>query len=361
MSDMMEYKCPACGGALEFDSASQRMKCPYCDSEYDISVFETQHADTAANKGSGANEQWKAESSGEWQPGETDGMRVYACQSCGGEIVADESTGATTCPYCGNNVVMKGQFEGDKRPDKIIPFKLDKKAAKQAYLAHLKGKLFLPSVFKQQNHIDEIKAVYVPFWLLNADAEADIDYDATRIHVWEKGDTEYTETEYFDLHRQGSVSFQNVPTDCSRKMDDALMESIEPFYYQDLQPFSPAFLAGYLADRYDVSLEECMRRARVRIKKSVEDSFAKTASAYQTVRARQTSMSMMNTTYSYVLLPVWILNTTWKGQNFIFAMNGQTGKMVGDLPMDKTAFGIYLLSRSVIFSIICMIISFLIF
>ena len=210
-------------------------------------------------------------------------------------------------------------------------------------------------------HIDEIKAVYVPFWLLNADTEADIDYDATRIHVWEKGDTEYTETEYFDLHRQGSVSFQNVPTDCSRKMDDALMESIEPFHYQDLQPFSPAFLAGYLADRYDVSLEECMRRARVRIKKSVEDSFAKTASAYQTVRARQTSMSMMNTTYSYVLLPVWILNTTWKGQNFIFAMNGQTGKMVGDLPMDKTAFGIYLLSRGVIFSIICMIISFLIF
>lgn len=357
MADMMEYKCPSCGGAMEFDSASQKMKCPYCGNEMPMSAFEEmqQGAGTGQDTGmgweSGSGQEegsWEPMENNEWQEGETAGMRVYSCQSCGGEIVADETTGATDCPFCGNHVVMKGQFAGDKKPDCIIPFKLDKKAAKKAYQSHIKGKPFLPAVFGKENHIDEIKGVYVPFWMFDAQAGGSVIYDAEQCRVWEVGDTEYTETKYFELQRSGSVCFENIPTDCSKKMDDELMQSIEPFNMKEAVPFKPAYMAGYMADRYDETAEESIARAKGRICSSTEMAFESTASGYTSVHPRQRSIQIQNARYRYALLPVWILNTQWKGKKYVFAMNGQTGKMVGNLPFDKSAFTKFIAIRGTI-------------
>ena len=267
MSDIMEYKCPACGGAMEFDSKSQKMKCPYCDTEMSIEEFQqTQQGkqDGAENAPGGSasdDVNWQAASDGQWSEGETNGMRVYACESCGGEIVADENTGATSCPFCGNRVVMKGQFSGDLKPDYIIPFKLDKKAAKEAYHKHLHGKKFLPKVFKQENHIDEIKGVYVPFWIFDADANANIRYKATRVRAWSDSNYNYTETSFFSVTRGGHIGFEKVPVDGSTKMADDLMESIEPFDFSEAVDFQTAYLAGYMADKYDVDAEQSIGRA----------------------------------------------------------------------------------------------------
>lgn len=152
MSDIIEYKCPSCGGAMVFDSKSQHMKCPYCDTEMTVEEFQrTQKVeDTQTVKKTDSEENWCSMSTGQWQNDEINGMRVYSCQSCGSEIVADETTGATTCPFCNNKITMKGQFSGDLKPDYIIPFKLDKKAAKENYYKHLQGKKYLPKVFKNR-------------------------------------------------------------------------------------------------------------------------------------------------------------------------------------------------------------------
>lgn len=338
MADVMEYKCPACGGAMEFDSSTQKMKCPYCDTEVDVNEYQNMMQEQGMPvSGVSGNTEWESMGNGEWQESETAGMHVYSCESCGGEIIADETTGASTCPFCGNRVVMKGQFSGDLKPDFIIPFKLDKKAAKAAYQKHITGKKFLPKVFKQENHIDEIKGVYVPFWLFDADVNADITYNAEKVRRWEAGDTEYTERNIFQVQRCGSVRFQNIPTDGSKKMEDALMESIEPFNVKDAVPFNPAYLAGYMADRYDVTVDECIKRAEERIRKSTEDDFGKTVKNYDTIDTISSYVKILGAKYRYVLFPVWILNTSWEGKNFIFAMNGQTGKMVGDLPQDNGA------------------------
>lgn len=149
---------------------------------------------------------------------------------------------------------------------------------------------------------------------------------------------EYTEHNYYEIHRSGSVSFKNVPTDCSKKMDDALMESIEPYHFSEAVPFNPAYLAGYAADRYDMKAEECIRRADNRIRSSAINAFRETVQGYQNVSESHTNIQTRNARYWYALYPVWILNTTWAGKKYIFAMNGQTGKMVGDLPLDKKQF-----------------------
>ena len=351
MADTMEYKCPACGGSMEFDSKTQKLKCPFCSTEISVEEWTAKNAeqeDQPATAQTQSGIPWEAMGGGTgWSGSETANMAVYSCQSCGGEIVADKTTGATSCPYCGNQVVIKGQFSGDARPDYIIPFKLDKKAAKAAYKKHLTKKKFLPQIFGKENHIDEIKGLYVPFWLFDSKVYADARYEADKVKVWTSGDTEYTERETYDLHRCGSLAFEHLPVDCSRKMDDKLMESIEPYQFQDAVPFQAAYLSGYLADRYDVQMEEAQRRAQERIKRSAEDGLKPGITSYDTVKTIDSKVDILEARYWYALYPVWILNTTWRGKQYIFAMNGQTGKMVGDLPFDKGAFWKYVVSRGV--------------
>lgn len=341
METLLEYKCPCCGGKIEFDSGSQKMKCPYCDTEFDVETLKGYDEILKQDRPDDMSRIDNTEQ--EWAEGEADGLRVYLCKSCGGEIVADETTAATACPFCGNPVVMTGQLSGDLRPDLVIPFKLDKKAAKEALGRHLLNKRLLPKVFRDQNHIDEVKGIYVPFWLYDADADASIRYRATRSRTWSDQNYIYTETSYYAVNRAGQLSFANVPADGSTKMDDELMESVEPFDISEAVDFQTAYLSGYLADRYDVSSEQRAVRANERMKRSTENAFASTVQGYSSVVAENSSVRLERGRTRYALYPVWILNTKWNGKKYTFAMNGQTGKFVGNLPMDKNAYWGWLL------------------
>jgi DNA-directed RNA polymerase subunit RPC12/RpoP len=333
MPALLEYKCPNCAGAIAFDSATQQMECPFCGASFTMEALKAM--DDGLN-GAQRELSWDVPE-GEWGQGETEGMAVYSCQSCGGEIVADPTTAATKCPYCDNPVVMKGQFAGALRPDAVIPFKLDKKAAREALQKHLQKKRLLPKVFKDQNHIDEVKGVYVPFWLYDANMDANLRYKATKVRTWTSGSYNYTETSTYYAYRGGRVAFDKVPVDGSSKMADDLMESIEPFDWRDAVDFQTAYLAGYLADKYDVDAQASQARANERIRKSTEDAFAKTVTGFNSVAPEGGYVNLLGGTVRYALYPVWLLNTTWRGKKFTFAMNGQTGKFVGDLPVDKGA------------------------
>ncbi len=337
MSALLEQKCPCCGGAIEFNAGTQNMKCPYCDAEFDVAAME-QAADASANIGQD-NFDWQTEAS-QWQSDEISGMGVYTCKSCGGEIVADATTGATTCPYCDNPVVMTSQFAGGLKPNLIIPFKYDKKQAKEALNKYIASKKMVPKIFKDQNHIDEIKGVYVPHWLFTGTAVATADFTAERVRHWSDSNNNYTETSYFNCYRSGNMNFANIPVDGSSKMDDTLMESIEPFNINEAKPFSTAYMAGYLADKYDVDLDSSIPRANERVKNSVVSALEKNvmSAGYSVVIPQNSQIEIANGSYAYALYPVWILNTTWNGKKYTFAMNGQTGKFVGDLPLDKSAF-----------------------
>ncbi|MDD6341355.1 MAG: hypothetical protein PUA50_03425 [Eubacteriales bacterium] len=348
MSTLLEYKCPCCGGAISFDSELQKLKCPYCDTEFEVETLRSYDDDL--KKEIPDDMKWQTEAGREWQEGEAEGMRVYVCDSCGGEIVCDANTAATSCPYCGNPVVMKGNLSGFLKPDYIIPFKLDKKAAKEGFLKHLKGKRLLPKVFKSENHIDEIKGVYVPFWLFDTDVSADIRYRATRVRTWSDSRNDYTETSYYSVYRSGDISFSKVPVDGSSKMADDLMESVEPFDFGEAKEFATAYFAGYLADKYDVDAAQSIERANERVKRSTEQEFEKTVVGYATVTPENSSIRLSNGVAKYAMYPVWLLNTTWKDQKFTFAMNGQSGKFVGNLPLDKGAFFRWFLSLGGILS-----------
>lgn len=335
MQTLQEYKCPCCGGAISFDSSIQKMKCPYCDTEFEMDALKSYDEELKSEQSD--NMTWDTTPGGEWDEGEANGIRSYICKSCGGEIIGDENTAATSCPFCGNPVVMTGQLSGALKPDVVIPFKLDKKAAKEGLKKFISGKSLVPKIFKNQNHIDEIKGIYVPFWLFDANAQARIRYNATTIRTWSDSSYNYTETCYYMVHRAGKISFEHIPVDGSSKMADDLMESIEPFDYKQAVDFQTAYLAGYLADKYDVTAEQSIERANDRVKHSTEQAFASTVVGYTSVTPQSSSIQLENGKANYALYPVWLLNTSFNGEKYTFAMNGQTGKFVGDLPVDKAA------------------------
>lgn len=340
MAENLDYKCPACGGTLEFDTATQKMKCPFCESVFDVSelqqkdtVLDTQQADMGQQPPQEDQFDWSGTGSGEqW---DDNGMSVFVCKSCGGEIVADENTAATTCPYCGNNTVLSGRLSGVLKPNFVIPFKLNKEQAKQKLKEYTSNKKFAPSTFKSENRLEEIKGLYVPFWLFDSNISAYVQYEGTQVRTWRDSKYQYTETSFYDIYRQGTMSFMNIPVDGSTKMPDDLMESIEPYDFSQAVDFQTAYLAGYLADKYDVDMQQSIPRANERIKHSAEDTLRGTVQGYATVTPRFSSVQLLNGVSKYALYPVWILNTDYKGEKYTFAMNGQTGKFVGNLPIAK--------------------------
>lgn len=338
MANIEGFKCPNCGGAIAFDPNAQKLKCPYCDCEFDVEAAQQSQAELPKDEMHWENKKFDTFT-------ETDdaGVVTYVCQSCGGSILCDKNTAATSCPYCGNPVVLSGNVAGVLKPDYVIPFKLDKKAAKEALKKHLKGKFFLPKVFKDENHLDAVQGLYVPFWLFDADADARVRYRATKTRVWSDSSYTYTETSHFLVYREGSVSFQHIPVDGSEKMPDDLSESLEPYDFSEAVPFNSAYLAGYVADKYDVSEEDSLSRANQRVKTSAEDSLRSTVTGYTTVNVQDSSVLMNNGKAQYAFYPVYLLNTTWQNKKYTFAMNGQTGKFVGNLPMDKGKFAGFLI------------------
>ena len=360
-TQVTNYQCPACTGPLHYSAKSGKLECDYCGSSFDVAEIEAlyarkeaeaaaakQAADAKAEAAQAAKTEAAeaAAASGGWDTSdlsrdwgaEADGLRVYSCPSCGAELICDQSTAATACPYCGNPAIVPGQFSGALRPDYILPFRLSKDDAVQALRAHYKGKPFLPRSFTSANHIEQIQGVYVPFWLFDGGAEGAASYRASNTNVYETGDYEITETRHYHVVRAGSLAFEKIPVDASSKMPDDHMDSIEPFDYAQLRPFSTAYLPGYLADKYDVTIDDSRDRADTRCRETLAQALRDTVTGYGACVTEREDIALRRGKVHYALLPVWMLSTKWRGQDFLFAMNGQSGKLVGDLPTDRGRF-----------------------
>ena len=383
-TQVTNYQCPACTGPVHFSPETGKVECDYCGSTYELKEIEAIYAEKEANAAAvmketagGASmegeeivedEREGMEYSGEWDTtalkddwgADADNMKAYNCPSCGAELICEETTGATSCPYCGNPTVVPGQFSGALKPNYVIPFKLDKEAAIRALKKHYEGKIFLPGSFKSANHLQEIKGIYVPFWLFDGKAEASATYNATISTVHKTSKEEITNTAHYRIIRSGNMSFEKIPVDASAKMPDDYMDSIEPYDYQELKEFSTAYLPGFLADKYDVTVEDSWERADSRCEETIKTALRNTVTGYHTCVATREWANMERGKVHYALLPVWLLTTKWNGENYLFAVNGQTGKTVGDLPVCKKKFWGFFAGLAAGFSVIASIITALI-
>lgn len=330
---VLEYKCPCCNAGLKYDNKTGEMVCEYCDNKFSVEQLE-QLSEIEVEAQNPSDAKWDKYETHRIEEETTE----FICNSCGAAITGDDNLAATECPYCGNPVILKQRIDGMLRPDYIIPFKLDKQAAKDALKKFYKGKPLLPKFFKEENNIDKITGIYVPFWLFDCDANGKMRFDATRISSWRSGNYRYTKVSHYLVTRSGEMAFEKIPVDASEKMDDAYMDSIEPFHYNEMVDFGTAYLSGYFADKYDVSDEECSPRAAKRVRTSLEEELRSTVIGYSGVTTKSSNINTNNGDIKYALFPVYMLNTKYRDKTYTFAMNGQTGKFVGKLPISKGRF-----------------------
>ena len=341
----VSYKCPNCGAPLSFLPGKKTVTCEYCGTEFEVSAIEELFRDKqemAARAAEAQEAKWATEDAGsEWSGDEVKALHAFTCSSCGAELVCDENTMATECVYCGNPTMIPKRFDGMLKPDFVIPFKKTKADAVAALKNFYKGHALLPSNFTANNRVEAIQPMYVPFWLFDSKISAQAEFRGEKIRTYSAGSDIVTETRIYNCQRAGVMSFEKIPVDASKKMDDAFMESIEPFNYSELVPFSAAYLTGYLADKYDVDAETSAPRADKRVEQSAVEVLKDSVQGFDAFQLENAAVIKEVGKVSYAMVPVWILTTRYNDKPYTFMMNGQTGKVVGSLPYDSTKAFLY--------------------
>ena len=319
--DTTILRCPACGSNLRFDATIQRWRCESCFNIYaQEDVYKITSDSDLDNKTQGRDIEQQPE------------LDVYRCQSCGAEMVTDQNTTATFCIYCHNPGIIKHRLEGKFRPDYIIPFTKSKKDAEEAYRKCCKGKYIAPAEFANPDNIQKITGVYVPFWLYDGDSRSHVSGLRTTSSSVRDGDYIVTTTFKYRVERTGNMRFYRVPADASVKFDDNTMDSIEPYNFEGLIPFNYSYLSGFLAEKYDVDVNEDVSRVKRRMENTIMSEIYATipgGTLNGVTEHKETTFGDVR----YALLPVWMVNTIVNGKPYTFAMNGQTGRMVGDIPI----------------------------
>ena len=335
------YKCPNCGGNMLYDPEKKLLLCESCGSTKNPNEFDETDIKEEENKS------------------EENGAVHYKCPSCGAELVTDEHTSATICAYCGSPNIIEDRLNANFKPDRIIPFKYNRDYTIKAIRKWCNDGIFSPADLLSKSNLDKVTGVYVPFWLYDIYTNTDMSATATKVRVYRRGDTEYTETSRYDVYRNVDAEFNKIPADASIKMDDQLMDLIEPFNYSELTDFEMSYMSGYMAEKYNYTSEELENRAIRRTDKYSTDLARGTISGYDSVSILSSDVRSNIENSEYVLLPVWIYNYRYNKKDYKFIMNGQTGKIIGKPPISKARiFGVYLSSAIAVFLILKLIVLF---
>ena len=336
-----DYKCPSCHAKLEFNPKDQNWKCEYCDSVFQLEDLKV-------------NEEKYQEKEAKEEENDIGTYNVYKCSNCGAELVTDLNTTATFCVYCKNTAIIKERLVGKFEPKEIIPFSKTTVDATEAFKKIGKKHPLMPKSFSSVQNISEIRGVYIPFWLFSSVSNGGITASCEIRHMsHRRGDYVYTRVDDYEVIREGNIVFEKVPNDGAVKFDDDIMNSIEPFDYKKLVEFSPSYLSGFLAEKYDVSSEEAQEKAVKRMKNSALNFLRQQIPArYNRCVISSNSIGFENINLEYVLLPVYMLNIKYKNKVYTFAMNGESGKMIGNMPIDiKKAIKLFLLVFGITFFI----------
>lgn len=364
--ESITFQCSNCGSYLRFDGETQKWVCDYCDSTFtqqeieqkggekrEIDYDVKKSADVILDK---EDTIFHFNENVEKNEKDNKNIQVYHCPSCGAEVLTDETTAATFCVFCQNPTILPGKLSGSYRPSRILPFQTTKEDAKNAFLKFCKGKPLLPKGFTGEARLEKITGMYVPFWVFNC--HADFTYQSTgeNIFSWSDGNYNYTKTDLYRIFRQGQVDFEDIPVDASEKMNDDMMDALEPYHLGETKDFDMSYLSGFFAEKYTFQPKELFDRMTQRVEIGIQQAARDTAS-YQFVHSGNCQNQFNSENQSYMLLPVWMLVSVYGNEKYLFAMNGQTGKIVGKLPYSKSKtilwfIGIFCITYLIVFLLI---------
>ena len=321
MSSTVTYKCPNCDAGLLFDAQKQRFVCEFCLSDFSEEELDGTEAAKRSEQAEAEDREFSEE------------MNEYRCSSCGAEIVADKSTVADFCYYCHNPIVLTGRVSGVHKPSKIVPFRFDKEEAKSVFLRYARKKWFVPRDYFSAEQSDKISGIYYPFWVVDADSEAELSAIGRKVRSWRQGNYRYTETSSFAVRRGGGIHFEDITASAISTEDKAMLEGILPYPMNEHIDFSIPYLQGYTAKKRDIERDNLSTEIRTRMQDYSEEILMNTVNGYSSVDSKNVDLAVTKSHWEYTLMPIWILNYKRKNKNYLYAMNGATGKIYGELPV----------------------------
>ncbi|MGF7145439.1 DNA-directed RNA polymerase subunit RPC12/RpoP [Anaerotaenia torta] len=352
MSTVIHYKCPNCGSDMAFDTLTGSLRCASCgrtdnidnrkgtagsgeegDFRYEMneddikaanSAFDHDYADAGTDDEPSRHSTFQEHEAHE-----------YHCKNCGAVLITEANTAATTCSFCGAGVVLSDRLTGNLAPSKVIPFTISKEQAQEAFKKWCKKGRLTPRDFMTADRIKNITGLYIPFWLYDMNGRGEAEAICTRVRTYSDADWIYTETKYYSVYRKVDLNYSRIPCDASRKMEDSMMDKLEPYQYDNLKPFHMPYLAGYIAEKYDFTGEDMLPRIKQRVGSYVDNYLSSTISGYSSVSYRRKDIHIRKKKADYALLPIWMVCYDYRQTEHIFAMNGQTGKIVGKPPLSK--------------------------
>lgn len=329
------YKCPSCGAGIEFKPALQKFRCDYCLSEY------TEEEIAQIYKDLEENEEIEEIEKSQEDVEEVEHLASYQCNSCGAEVVTDDTTTSTFCYYCHNPVIISDRLSGNFQPNKMIPFTINKEKAKETFLNWATKNKFVPRDFYSSSQLEKITGMYLPYWW--ADCKVDVDYigEGNLVKVWQSGETEYTETKKYEIVRKGNIDINNVEELAFTKIDNELLNGIAPYNENEAINFSMPYLSGFFAEQYDISEEEISPKIEEQVEEYTKSLIRDTIPDFTSVNEKTNNTNIVSKEMNYTLLPAWVLTYQYEGKTYVFAVNGQTGKSFGELPLNnKKVFGV---------------------
>lgn len=346
---VLQYKCPDCGADMSYDADTKLLTCPSCGKTKEISLMDEMNASSGdkverihnpdvASKNVdevyGDFEQFEEQST--YSNFNEDEAHRYICQNCGAELITDKDTTATTCSYCSAPMILGDRLSGVLAPSKVIPFTISKENAEKAFVKWCKGGLITPNEFMNGNRIKSITGMYVPFWLYDVNGRGEASGTAKKVRTYTSGDYNITETHHYNIYRKVSLNFDYIPVDASEKMPDDMMDKLEPFSYKELFDFKTPYLSGYIAEKYNYTDKDLFPRMEKKTFQYIDDYINGTVSNYTSYSLPIKNYQAKQRNSYYTLLPVWMLCYNFHGKDYMFAMNGQTGKVVGKPPISKS-------------------------
>lgn len=352
MSSAKNFPCPSCGANVSFDIDSGGFKCPYCDSEFTAEQLKEIYGELSG--GAETDTRDTVVSEPDVSQADMDAFSgtnaLYTCGNCGAAVITDSVTSATSCHYCHSPVVLQGRVSGKYRPSLLIPFKYKEARAKQAFAGFVKKRIFLPTGFRDAA-LTEVRGLYVPYWTADCNLDGQIIANCEKRSVRTSGNTETTTHRVYSVVRGGELNFNRIPADASKKADDTLMENLEPFDSGAAVKFDMSYLAGMIAERYDVEKEEVSPHVQERAKKAATDRLRSDISGYNSVNVVGNTLAVRDIKWEHMLFPLWFLSYSFKDRQYQFAMNGQTGKFAGNLPVDKAKAALFGLLLTLLFAV----------
>ena len=328
------FTCSGCGGTMQYNIAKEKFVCTACGREEDIesAVKEIKEYDFS-------HYQEREQNSVPFE-----GMSAVTCQNCGAEIIFEAKDTAVLCPMCGSSHVAAEKQRSGIPPEGIIPFQFDAYEAQRYFHKWVKDLWFAPNALKSKYQEGNLNGIYIPFWTFDAYA---VGYYSglggiVRVEEGENGE-QRTTVDWVPVAGVVDASFDDIQICASRREGSDIIQKVEPYNtINRLKPYSSAYLSGYKAEHYTVRADEGFEAAKNQIyndlrSRAMQDIMFK---GFQQAQVLSLDLRFSDVTYKHVLLPVYTSFFNYAGKQYIYAINGETGRVSGERPYSPVKIGL---------------------